>query len=95
MILRGVDLIVVSTSNDGMMSNLCIYSYIVDDMLITAKSKEEIRIVKTQFNNEFEMEDLAVTKKILGMEIMRDRVAGRLSLSKKGYIEKVVLKFNM
>ena len=55
-------------------------------MLIVAKSKEEIRIVKSQLNNEFEMEDLGVAKKILGMEIMRDRVAGRLSLCKKGYI---------
>ena len=29
------------------------------------------------------------------MEILRDIVAGRLSLSKKGYIEKVFRKFNM
>ena len=44
-------------------------------MLIAAKSKEEIRIVKTQLNNEFEMKNLGVAKKILGMEILRDRVA--------------------
>ena len=53
----------------------------VDDMLIAAKSKEEIRIVKAQLNNEFEMKGLGASKKILGMEILRDRVAGRLSLS--------------
>ena len=50
-------------------------------MLIAAKSKEEIRTVKAQFNNEFEMKDLGAAKKILGMDILRDRVAGRLSLS--------------
>ena len=70
--------------NDDSFLSLLLY---VDDMLIAAKSKEEIRTVKAQLNNEFEMEDLGVAKKILGMEIIRDRVAARLSLSKKGYIE--------
>ena len=41
------------------------------------------------------MKDLGVAKKILGMEIMRDRVERRLSLSQKGYIEKVLHRFNM
>ena len=41
------------------------------------------------------MKDLGAAKKILGMEILRDRVAGRLSLSQKGYIEKVLCRFNM
>ena len=41
------------------------------------------------------MKDLGVAKKILEMEILRDRVASRLSLSKKGYIEKVLRRFNM
>ena len=50
-------------------------------MLIVAKSKEEIRTIKAQLNNEFEMKDLRVAKKIHGMEITRDRVAGKLSLS--------------
>ena len=66
-----------------------------NDMLIAAKSKEEITIVKEQLNSEFEMNDLGATKKILGMEILRDIVAGRLSLSQKGYIEKVLRRFNM
>ena len=40
------------------------------------------------------MKDLGAAKKILGMEILRDRVARRLSLSQKGYIEKVFHRFN-
>ena len=40
------------------------------------------------------MKDLGVAK-ILGMEILRDRAAGKLSLSQKGYIEKVFRRFNM
>ena len=63
----------------------------VDDMVIATKSKEKIRTVKAQLNNEFEMKDLGVVKKILRMEIIRDRVVGRLSLSKKGYIENLLV----
>ena len=64
-------------------------------MLIATKSKEDIRIVKELLNNEFKKKDLGAAKKILGMEIMRDRVARRLSLSRKGYIEKVFHRFDM
>ena len=66
----------------------------VNDILIAAKRKEEIIIVKEQLNSEFEMNDLGATKKILRMEILRDIVAGRLSLSQKGYIEKELRRFN-
>ena len=59
------------------------------------KKKEEIRTVKAQLNNEFEMKDLRAAKKILRMKILRDKVVGRLSLSHKGYIEKVIRRFNM
>ena len=64
--------------NDESFLYLLLY---VDDMLIAAKSKEEIRTVKAKLNTEFEMKDLGAAKKILGMEILRDRVAERLSLS--------------
>ena len=41
------------------------------------------------------MKDLGATKKILGMEILRDRKVGKLYLSQKGYIEKILHRFNM
>ena len=41
------------------------------------------------------MKDLGTTKKILGIEILRDRLAGRLCLSQKGYIERVLRRLNM
>ena len=53
----------------------------VDDMLIVAQDKENIRKVKVQLNKEFEMKNLGTTKKILGMEILRDRKAGKLYLN--------------
>lgn len=67
----------------------------VDYMLIAAKDKSEIAKLKAQLSNEFEMKDLGAAKKILGMEIIRERQSGKLYLSQKGYIEKVLRRFNM
>ena len=41
------------------------------------------------------MKDLGAAKKILSMEIVRDRKSGKLYLSRRGYIEKVLRRFNM
>ncbi|KAG8502376.1 hypothetical protein CXB51_000462 [Gossypium anomalum] len=49
----------------------------VDDMLIATKDKREIRKVKAQLSEEFEMKDLGPAKKILGMEILRDRKSAK------------------
>ena len=67
----------------------------VDDMLIAAKSMSEINELKKQLSNEFEMKDLGAAKKILGMEISRDRPSGKVYLSQRGYIDKVLRRFNM
>ena len=52
-----------------------------DDMLIACKNMFEINMLKTQLQWEFEMKNLGAAKKILGMEIHRDRKAGKLYLS--------------
>jgi hypothetical protein len=41
------------------------------------------------------MNDFGAAKKILGMEITRDRKSGLLFLSQYGYIQKVLHHFNM
>lgn len=41
------------------------------------------------------MKDLGAIIRILGMEIKRNQVARIMSLSKKGYIEKILCCFNM
>jgi hypothetical protein len=64
-------------------------------MLIAAKSMKEITTLKRLLSSEFEMKDLGAAKKILGMEITRDRKAGLLFLSQHAYIEKVLQRFNM
>lgn len=52
-------------------------------------------MLKPHFYHEFDMKDFGPAKKILGMEIQRDRRAGILFLSKKSYIEKVLEKYNL
>lgn len=53
----------------------------VDDMLIACKKMSKVVKVKKLLSTEFEMKDLGPAKKILGMYIERDRVAGVLILS--------------
>ena len=55
---------------DGSFIYLLLY---VDDMLIASRNQGEICILKAQLSKEFEMKDLGEAKKILGMEIVRDR----------------------
>lgn len=48
-----------------------VYSLLyVDGMLIECKSISEINKVKTQLSGEFEMNNLGLTKKIIGEEII-------------------------
>ena len=45
----------------------------VDDILIVGKNKKEIAHIKSMLKLEFEMTDLGEAKKILGIEIRRNR----------------------
>ncbi|KAM2659837.1 hypothetical protein EV2_022338 [Malus domestica] len=67
----------------------------VDDMLIALKNVEEIEKLKKQMKNEFEMKDLGKAKKILSMEITRDREKGLVSLNQRQYLEKLIRKFGV
>ena len=64
-------------------------------MLIASKSKDEIEKLKTQLNQEFEMKDLGEDKKIFGIEIYRDRARGKVSLSQKQYLKKLLQQFGI
>lgn len=75
-----------------------IYIYLllyVDDMLVASKSMVEIEKVKKLLSGRFEMKDLGCARRILGMDIHRDRAAGVLTLSQSSYVEKVLRTFNM
>ena len=77
---------------DGSYIFLALY---VDVMFVAAKSKQEIVKLKSLLSSEFDMKDLRASKKILGIEIHRDRGAGKLWLSQKGYLKKVLERFSM
>jgi len=53
----------------------------VDDILIASKNMKHVSNLKELLGSEFEMKDLGEAKKILGMEINRDRLKGTLSIS--------------
>ena len=77
---------------DGSFIYLLLY---VDDMLIASRNQGEICRLKAQRSKEFEMKDLGEAKKILGMEIARDRQRGTLCLTQKQYLKKVIQHFGM
>ena len=77
---------------DGTFVYLLLY---VDDMLIASKNKREIDRLKAQLSSEFEMKDLGEAKKILGMEIKRDKVKGTISLTQTQYLKKVLQRFGI
>ncbi|XP_073117613.1 uncharacterized protein [Elaeis guineensis] len=64
---------------------------------VTEAMVQAIRLLCTQHwtFQEFEMKDLDPARKILGMEIFRDRAWRVLHLSQRGYIQKVLERFGM
>ncbi|GJW06430.1 retrotransposon protein, putative, ty1-copia subclass [Tanacetum coccineum] len=66
-----------------------------DDMLITCKSKAEIGSTKYLLKKEFDMKELGEAKKILGMEIIRDRSRKILRVSQSGYVSKILNNFRI
>ena len=56
----------------------------VDGMLIASKNRSVIDKLKKDLSSEFDMKDLGEAKKVLSMEIERDRRSGKVSLTQKG-----------
>ncbi|KAJ4721737.1 Retrovirus-related Pol polyprotein from transposon TNT 1-94 [Melia azedarach] len=81
-----------SKATNGSLIYLVLY---VDDMLIAAENKSDVQKLKDLLSVEFEMKDLGAARKILGMEIYRDRSKKKLFLSQKGYIQKILSRFGM
>ena len=71
---------------------LLLYIY---DMLIACQDKREIDYLKGLLSSEFEMKDLGVTRKLLRMEIVRNREKKTRLLTQQNYLKKVLLRFGM
>src|SRR5882724_3739303 len=67
----------------------------VDDLGLFATSKEEMTQLKRELKNHFTMTDLGEMKKILGIQVIRDRKAGTLKIAQSAYIDKILARFNM
>ena len=67
----------------------------VDDMLIAAKSIMKVHKLKILLSREFDIKDLGTSKKILNMEIHKDKDTKRLWLSQVSYVKKVLERFSM
>ena len=78
--------------NIGIFIILVLY---VGDVILEIKSITEINRLKAQMARMFNMKDLGATRQILGMEIFRDRRNGKLWLSQKKCVEKILLRFAM
>ena len=67
----------------------------VDDILIASVDKVQVDRLKKVLSSEFEMKDLGDAKKILGMEILRNRETYELWVSQESYLWKVLSNFDM
>ncbi|CAH9052299.1 unnamed protein product [Cuscuta europaea] len=67
----------------------------VDDMLIISPCLKSIMYVQKCLCENFAMKDLGDAKRILGINIIRDRSKHTLVLNQISYVEKVLSKFNM
>ena len=67
----------------------------VDDILLAGKSKIDIKKVKTALKEEFDMKELGESKRILDIEITRERTKRFLTIDQSNYCYKELKRFNM
>ena len=67
----------------------------VDDMLIASRCAKAVNELKGVLSEKFEMKDLGSVRKILSIEICRDKSHDILHLSQGGYIGKALERFGM
>ena len=76
-------------------SNFIILVLYVDDILLASSCIDLLLETKQLLSSHFDMKDLGDASVVLGIQIHRDRSRGILGLSQKGYIEKILRRFNM
>ncbi|KAM2808794.1 hypothetical protein PS2_043635 [Malus domestica] len=76
-------------------SNFIFLILYVDDILLASSDLQLLVETKKLLSTNFEMKDLGEAHYVLGIEIVRDRQKKLLGLSQKGYIERVLSRFNM
>jgi hypothetical protein len=67
----------------------------VDDMLLFATSIQTMQIAKRDIMDTFEVTDLGEPKKLVGIEISRDRKNKRITITQSKYIETILAKYGL
>jgi len=67
----------------------------VDDLLIAARTMQEVQEVKDVLNRAFEMKDLGEARVIIGIRVIRDRLKGTLTLDQTSYVHQVLVEEGM
>lgn len=67
----------------------------VDDLIISSKKIEKLQNVKIKLSSQFKITDLGPIKEILGINVERDGPTGKIRISQKKYIDKLIQNFNM
>ena len=67
----------------------------VDDMLLFAKTKEIIMVIKDLLRNKFTVDDRGEVDFILGMKVERDRASRRIKIHHQRYIQELLVQFNL
>ena len=67
----------------------------MDDILLACNDLGFLHETKEYLAKNFKMVDLGEASYVIGIEIIRDRSRGLLGLSQKGYIDRVLERFNM
>jgi hypothetical protein len=77
------------------MHGTCIVLVYEDDILIVSNLLKWIELAKRAIGEEFRMKDFGEAKFILGMDIVINREAGTVSLSKEQYTKEILKKYGM
>ena len=94
-ILKDQVLIVVCLHKEKGSESCGILLLYVDDILLAGADSGELQLIKDRLKEKFEMKDLGNARRILGMDILRNRSKRELKLVQADYISKIIKKFQM
>ena len=67
----------------------------VDDILIIAKTEENMQVIKQRLSSSFKMKDMGRAKSFLGINIWYDKVKKQAILSQEGFTKEILERFGM
>ena len=66
----------------------------IDDCTLTGSSRELMGLFKDEIRARYKITDLGPISWVLGMKVIRDRVARTISLSQEPYVDAIISKYN-